>query len=256
MRWQFGQRSGTRRRDRNSDNERPSRLLEGGDRAVGLGKCSLEVSENLSDGRPGRCGRQIGRRPATQQRRADRTLTPLKSTPDPPECSIAPRTVGLADRGGDAVGDSPFQELPERACGQAQPADFLDEPDADGPSAAESAMAVAAENPPGPDRSPGRTVIESGEYAVPDERADGPAMRAGRELEPLDNRRPLCLTPVKPSLRAHSRIQSRKVSERTSGQKRRRRARSDNFGRMGKTESPNRNRPQNRTRRVYQIPGV
>src|SRR6202044_1653673 len=40
-----------RERDRNgSHKERPRRLLEGGDRAVGMGKCGLEMSEDLSGG--------------------------------------------------------------------------------------------------------------------------------------------------------------------------------------------------------------
>jgi hypothetical protein len=187
-----------------SNKERSGRLLEGGDRAVGLGKRGLEMSEDLGGGRPaGRCGRPIGRRTATEQGRADRTLSVLKPAPDPPEGSVAAGTVGRANGGGDAAGDGPFQERPDRTGGQAQPPDFVGEPDADGPAAAAPAMAVAAEDPPGADGSPGTAIIEPGENAVADERADRPAVRARRQLEPLDDRGPLSFAAAEPSFVAH-----------------------------------------------------
>lgn len=102
------------------------------------------MGEDLCGGRPaGRCGRELGRRTATQQGRADRTLSALKPTPDSPEGSVAAGTVGVADGGGDAAGDGPLEECPQGPGGQAQPPDSLGDPDADGPSAAAPAMAVA-----------------------------------------------------------------------------------------------------------------
>src|SRR6185437_2330630 len=87
--------------------------------------------------------------------------------------------------------------------GQAQPPDFVGDPDADGPSAAAAAMAVAAVDPPGADGSPGAAVIEASKRAVADERADGAAVRARRQLEPLDDRGPLRLAAAEPSHVAH-----------------------------------------------------
>jgi len=52
--------------------------------------------------------------------------------------------------------------------GQAQPPDFVGDPDADGASATGTPMAVAAEDPPGADGSPGAAVIEASERAVAD----------------------------------------------------------------------------------------
>ncbi len=208
------------RNETDSQKERVCRLLEGGDGAVGLGKRGLEVVENLRVGRPrGRTSRPfrrrpIGRRTATQQCCADRTLIPSKPRPDPPEGPVAPGTVGLADRRCDAAGDGALEEPPNGAGRQAQPADFLCEPDTDGPTAAAPAMAVAAEDAPGPDGPPWTAVIESGEDSMPDERADRPAVRARRPLEPLDHRGPLCFVPVEPPLAAHDRTPS-KASERT-----------------------------------------
>lgn len=201
---------GTEPEGDDSDEERPGRLLEGGDGAVGLGKRGLEMCEDLCGGRPtGRCGRHIGRPQgrwtATQQRRADRTLSALKPTPESPKGSVAAGTVGRADGGGDAAGDDALKERPQGASSQAQPPDFAGEPHADGASAAAPAMAVAAEDAPGADGSPGAAVIEAGENAVSDERADRTAMRARREFEPFDDRGPLGVVLAEPSFVAHER---------------------------------------------------
>lgn len=104
------------RNETDSQKERVCRLLEGGDRTVGWGERGLEVVENLRVGRPrGRTSRPfrrrpIGRRTATQQCCADRTLIPSKPRPDPPEGPVAPGTVGLADRRCDAAGDGALEE--------------------------------------------------------------------------------------------------------------------------------------------------
>jgi len=150
------------------------------------------MCENLCGGGSAeRCGGPVRRRTATEQGRADRRLIPLKSAPDPPEGSVATRAFDVANGGGNAADDGPLEERPHGAGGQAQPPDFVGDPDADGASATATAMAIAAEDPPGADDSPGAAVIESGERAVADERADGAAVRARRQLEPLDDRGPL-----------------------------------------------------------------
>ncbi len=81
---------------------------------------------------------------------------------------------------------------------------------------------------------------------MPDERADRPAVRARRPLEPLDHRGPLCFVPVEPPLAAHDRTPARKPSRvprvRRAGEE----AGADKFDRIGKAGSPNRTKPQNR----------
>src|SRR6185437_9076094 len=197
---------GTAVDENDSDKERSGRLLEGGDRAIGVGKRYREVRENLCGGGPAsRCGGSMGRRAATEQGGADRALIPLKSGPDSPQGSIAARTFAGTDGGGNAAGDGPLEECPDGAGGQAQPPDFVGEPDADGPSAAAAAMAVAAEDPAGADGFSGAAVIESGEHAVADECADGAAVGARRELEPLDDHGPLRLAAAEPAYVAHDR---------------------------------------------------
>jgi hypothetical protein len=189
-----------------SDQEAAVRLLEGGDGAIGLGELGLKVSENLGLSRSrARRWWQLRGWTAVQQGGANRTLIVLKSSPDAPEGPVAPGQVGLADRVSQAPLDDPLEEGPEGGCGEAESADFLGEPDTDGSSASVPAMAVAAEDSAGADGWPGAAVIESGENAMADEGADGKAVRAGGELESLNDGGPFRLVVVKPSFAAHDR---------------------------------------------------
>jgi hypothetical protein len=73
--------------------------------------------------------------------------------------------------------------------GQAEPSDFVGEPDAEGPPATGTCLAVAAKDPPGAHRfSLGAALVKAVQKAVPNQRADHLAVRTGRLLEPLGNR--------------------------------------------------------------------
>jgi len=111
---------------------------------------------------------------------------------------------GSANGGSDAAGDGELEEHPQSAGGQAESSDFVGEPDAEGPSAAATLMAIAAEDSPGADGfSLWALVIKSGEGAMADEHADGLAVGAGDLFETFDNRDPILLVAVEPSFVAH-----------------------------------------------------
>ena len=104
----------------------------------------------------------------------------------------------------DAAGDGELEELPQSAGGQAEPSDFVGEPDAEGPPATGACIAVAAKDPPGAHGSfAGAALVEAVQTAVPNQRADDLAMRTGRLLEPFGDRRPFLVAAEKPALLAH-----------------------------------------------------
>jgi len=128
-------------------------------------------------------------------------LAAVESFPDALECSIAAIAVGGVDGGGDSAGDGVLEKGPQGAGGQAQASDFVGEPDAEGPSAAVSAMAVAAKDPPRAKCYSLRVaVVVSVEGAMSNEHADGLAMGAGCLFDPLDDRDPLLVGAVEPSV--------------------------------------------------------
>ena len=173
--------------------------------------------------------------------------------PDPPEGSVAAGTFGLTDRRGDTSNDGPLEKRPHGAGGQAQPPDFLGNPDARGPAAAKTSMTVTAEDPPGPDGPSGTAIIESDEHAVPDEHADRPAMRARRQFEPLGERGPLRAVPVKPPLVAHDPTPAGKSPSITRVGRAGKAAGSEKLSQTEEAGSPNRNGPQNRTGEVTEL---
>lgn len=182
-------------------------LLEGGDGAGDLIKCGVEMSKNLGGG--GSAGGRVrtdGWRTATQQCRADPALGEVEPLPDPLPGPVAPLAMPTADGRGNASADSELQEPPQRAGGQARPSEFAGDPDAESPPAPRSPMAVAAEDPPGAEGFSLRAaVVESEEDAMPIERADGHAVRAGSLFEPLADHDPLGIRAVEKSLLTHGR---------------------------------------------------
>ena len=89
---------------------------------------------------------------------------------------------------------------------QAQSSDFVGEPDAEGPSAATSLMAVAAKDPACPKRFSLRAgLVKSVEGAMSDESVNGLAVGTGGLLEALGDRDPSLLGAVEPLFVAHSR---------------------------------------------------
>ena len=170
-------------------------MLEGGDRAVGVGEGGLEMGEDLRGrlacgiGGSGAATRAAGSVP---QGRADLALSQVEPFPDAlpgPLAQPGSRRRGWRRGccrrwrvGGTATG----------AGGQAEPPDFVGEPDAEGPPATGPGVAVAAKDPPGAQRSfLGAALVKSVQKAVPNQRADNLAVRAGRLLEPFRNRPPI-----------------------------------------------------------------
>ncbi len=190
-------------------------MLEGGDRTVGIGEGGLEMGKDLrrrSAPRLGRQpGRQLGRRAPRRQCRADFALAQVEAFPDALPGPVTSPAVGdnadrSGDAAGDAAGDGAFEESPQSAGCQAQPSDFVREPDAEGPPASATPIPVAAKDPPSADRfSRGVALVVSAQIAVADQRANRFAMRTGCLLEVFRNRAPFLLAAAKPSLLAHVR---------------------------------------------------
>jgi hypothetical protein len=182
-------------------------MLEGGDRAVGIWESGLEMCKDLRRRSARRFGRQLGRRAPRRQCGADFALAQVEPFPDALPGPVTSLAVGDdAACSGDAAGDDALEESPQSAGCQAQPSDFLRDPDAESPSATATRIAVAAKDPPSAQRfSLGVALVVSAQIAVANQRANRFAMRTRRLLEPLSNRAPFLLATVKPTLLAHIR---------------------------------------------------
>ena len=117
---------------------------------------------------------------------------------------VAQVAVDAADGRDHAAGDNGLEKRPQTAGREAQPSDFVRDPDAERPPAALAIVAVAAEDPPGADRLFPRTaLIIATQEAVQNQQAGHLAMRARRRLELLVNREKALLATVEPSPLAH-----------------------------------------------------
>jgi hypothetical protein len=190
----------------------PHRMLEGGDGTVGVGEGCLKMCEDLRR-RPVRgFGRQLGWRASPRQCRANLALALVEPFPDALQGPVTEMAVGGADGCEYVAGNGALEEPPQTAGGQAEPSDFVGAPDAESPPAPMTCIAVAAEDPPGPDRlSLGVAFVIPAQIAMPNQRADNLAVRTRRLLEPLGNRVPFLGTAAKPSLRAHPDHASTKI---------------------------------------------
>ena len=177
------------------DEEGPQPMLEGGD-GIGVGEGGLKMGEGVC--RRPVFRRQLGRRAATRQGRADRALAPLEPLPHPPPGPFTERAVRGTEGRANTAGDGRLEERPERGSGQTEPSDFVGEPDAEGVPAAGPGVAVAAKDPPGADRWPVVALVIAIGRTMPIQRADDPAVRTGRQFELLGNRVPLLVVAVKP----------------------------------------------------------
>lgn len=188
-----------------SHEEDPHRMLEGGDRTVGVGEGGLEMGKNLRRRSARRFGWQLGRRAPRRQRRADFALAQVEPFPDALPGPVTSLAVGDdAGRSGDAAGDGALEESPQSAGCQAEPPDLVRAPDAECPPATRACIAVAAKDPPRTHRfSLGIALVVSTQIAVADQCADNPAVRTRRLLESFSNRVPFRLATEKPSLFAH-----------------------------------------------------
>lgn len=151
--------------------------------------------------------RKIGRGTASRQGGADRALAAVEPFPDALPGSVAPMAVGNADRGGNAADDGTLEKLPECRGGQAQPSDFVGDPNAESPSATRTPMTITAKDPPGTHHLPlCVAVFKPGQGSMPNEHADRLAVRTRRLLEPLGDRNPILFVAIKPPLVVHVRL--------------------------------------------------
>jgi len=192
--------------------EGPQRMLEGGDRTVDVGEGGLEMCEDLRHRSVRGFGRQRGRRAPARQCRADLALTVVESFPDALQGPVTQMAVGGADGCEYTAGGGAFEEPPQTAGCQAEPSDFVGDPDAESPPATATCITVTAKDPPRAHRlSLGVALVKAAQKAVPNQRTDNLAVRAGRLLEPFRNRDPFLGVTVEPSLLTHSGHASTKI---------------------------------------------
>jgi hypothetical protein len=186
------------------EEEGSQRMLEGGDRTVGMGKGGLEMREDLCR-RPVRAvGGQFGWRAAPGQCRAELGLTQVETLPDALQRAVAEMAIGGTDGSANGAGGGELEESPKRTGGQAESADFVGTPDAESAPATRPCLAIAAKDASGADGFLFAVfVVKSIQRAVAIEGADNLAMRTGRLLEQLRKRRPFVQAAAKPSLLAH-----------------------------------------------------
>jgi len=174
-------------------------MLEGSDGTVRIGKGCLKMSQHLRRRRLRRFGWRFRRLALLPQRRADLALAEIESFPDPLHLPVAQVAVDAADGRADAVRDHSLEKRPQPAGREAQPSDFVRDPDAERPPAAPAIVAVAAEDSPGADCLSLRVaLIIASQKAVQNQQAGHLAMRARCRFELLVNREPLLRAPRKP----------------------------------------------------------
>jgi hypothetical protein len=180
-------------------------MLEGGDRTVEVGEGGLQMCQNLRRRSARRFGRSLRRRATSRQCRAEFALAQVKPFPDALPSPLASAAVGNdASRRGDAAKGGALQESPQRVGGHAQPPNFVGDPNAEGPTAAVSPMAVAAKDPSSANRfAQGVAFVVAAQKAVANQHANRFAMRTRRLLESFRNRVPFPLATEKPKLAVH-----------------------------------------------------
>jgi hypothetical protein len=126
------------------------RVLEGGDRTMGVREGSLEMGEDLRRrpvcGRSGQSGRQLRRRAARRECRADLALCQVEAFPDAQQGPAAEVAVDSADGREETAGDGELKETPQKGGSQAKASDLVGVPDAEGASATGASLAVAAKD--------------------------------------------------------------------------------------------------------------
>jgi len=140
-----------------------------------------------------------------KQRRADLALTAVEPLPEALQGAVAQVTAEGTDGLADAVAGGAPEKAAQRSGAEAEAADLVGAPDADGPAAAAPGIAVAAKQPPRPHNfAPGTGFVIAAQTAVANQRADHLAVRAGRQLEPFGQRVPFVIVAAKPLPLAHA----------------------------------------------------
>ena len=165
-------------------------------------------------------GRRLGRRTSCGQGRADSGLAQVEPFPEALPGLVTAKAVGGADGGGQGADGGAQEKGPHSAGGQAQASDFVRAPDAESPAATGPCVAVAAKDSPRSHGfSLGVALIKSQQKAMPNQRAQGLAERARRQLEPFHERVPFVGVMAKPALLAHWPTPLPKIAEFSSAEK-------------------------------------
>ena len=130
-----------------SHEEGVHRMLEGGDGTGGVGEGGVEMGEDLRR-RPARSfsrqrGRQLRRRAPCRQCRADVALAQVEASPEALPGPVTATAAGGVSGSVEAADDGALEEPPQTSGGQAEPANFVGAPDAEGPPATTPCLAVA-----------------------------------------------------------------------------------------------------------------
>lgn len=195
-----------------SHEARPQRLLEGGDRRVRGGKGDLEMCDDLR--RRSSLRRQLRRRAAPRQCRADLALGPVEAFPDPQPGAVAELARRGAERCHDAARRGALEEPPQTARSHTESFDLLRRPDADRSAAAAACLAIAAKDPPCSHRLSLRApIIKAIQKAMLNQRPDRLAVRTRRQPQPLHDRPPFLGAAITPTFLAHDLPRSRRLRE-------------------------------------------
>ena len=186
-------------------------MLEGGDRAVGLRKGDMQMSEDVCRGPVRGNGGWLRWRAARGQCCAEFGLGQVESLPNALPGAVAEMAVGGTNGSGQGADGGELEEAPKAAGGEAESSDFVGAPDAEGATAAGAGLAIAAKDASGAEGFlAGVLVVKTEQTAMAIEGADDLAMRTGCLLEPLGKRRPFAFVPAKPSVVGHESAHPRK----------------------------------------------
>ena len=187
-------------------------ILKRGDGTVMVGEGGLLVYEDLRFRLASVFRWRIRWSTVGIQSGADVALAQSEASPDPLQSSGAQVAVGSADGGGDAAGDGALEEAPEHVGREAEPSDFVGEPDADSASTAGSGIAIAAEYATSADGLPlWIGLVESVQEAMQIECSDGCAVRTVGEFELFSDRAPILGAAVEPLQLAHTGASPKRV---------------------------------------------
>ncbi len=190
--------------DSGSHEEGAGHILKRGDGTVMVGEGGLQVCEDLRFRLAFVFRWRIRWSTVGIQCIADVALAQLEALPDTLQSSGAQVAVGSADGGGDAAGDGALEEAPEHVGREAEPSNFVGEPDAESASTAGTSIAVAAKDASCANGFLLWTgLVESVQEAMQNECSDGCAVRAVGEFELFGDRAPILGAAVEPLQLSH-----------------------------------------------------
>lgn len=116
-----------------------------------------------------------------------------KALPNTLPSPDAQRALDSTNRSGNTANHNKLQELPQTTSAETPVADFVNQPNSEGPTATETGIAVTAEDPSASKDFFWRTgiIVAKGQSAMGIEHSNAPAMRTGDYFQPFLNRNPI-----------------------------------------------------------------